>query len=200
MKDEDLDRLLSELKSVHSDLRPVSTDLVAVGEWVRLKCRYGCRAYGRHLCCPPFAPTPGETRRVLAEYSHAVLVRFQIPAACGAAPEQAKSNVRDGKMLLQRAVYELERKAFLCGSYKALGMSSSPCHLCPTCVVEEKLEKNEDVGPLDALKCRHKEIMRPSMEACGIDVFKTLQNAGYNPRVLKDFTESLEIFGLVLLD
>ena len=54
--------------------------------------------------------------------------------------------------------------------------------------------------PMDSLMCRHNDIMRPSMEACGIDVFGTLQNAGYSPRVLKGFTESLEIIGLVLLD
>jgi predicted metal-binding protein len=50
------------------------------------------------------------------------------------------------------------------------------------------------------VKCRNKEIMRPSMEACGIDVFKTLQNAGYKPKVLGDCKELVELFGLILLD
>jgi hypothetical protein len=38
------------------------------------------------------------------------------------------------------------------------------------------------------------------MEACGIDVFETLQNAGYTPKVLKDYSEKVELFGLILLD
>jgi hypothetical protein len=38
------------------------------------------------------------------------------------------------------------------------------------------------------------------MEACGIDVFKTLDNAGYDPKVLNDYAERLELFGMVLLD
>jgi len=50
------------------------------------------------------------------------------------------------------------------------------------------------------VKCKNKEIMRPSMEACGIDVFKTVQNAGYKPKVLRDCTEKVELFGLILLD
>ena len=38
------------------------------------------------------------------------------------------------------------------------------------------------------------------MEACGIDVFKTVQNAGYKPKVLRDCKEKVELFGLILLD
>ena len=45
--DEDLDAILSELKEIHSDLRLIPTDLIAVAGWVRLKCRYGCKAYGK---------------------------------------------------------------------------------------------------------------------------------------------------------
>jgi predicted metal-binding protein len=61
-------------------------------------------------------------------------------------------------------------------------------------------KKDQAVFDLDSVKCKNKEIMRPSMEACGIDVFKTLQNAGFKPRVLKDSKEMVELFGLILLD
>jgi len=193
-----LDSLLTELKSVHSDLRLISTDLVVVADWVSWKCRYGCPAYGKHLCCPPFAPTSDETRKMVSEYSSAILVRLEVPA--GFDREEAKSLANEGKTKLQRIVCDLERQAFLSGYYKAFGMSSSPCHLCESCVIEEKLARNEMISNSDALNCRHKDIMRPSMEACGIDVFKTLDNAGYDPKVLKDYAGTLELFGLVLLD
>jgi hypothetical protein len=79
-------------------------------------------------------------------------------------------------------------------------MSSSPCHLCKICVAKEKLDKGEPVELNDAMLCRHKDVMRPSLEACGIDVFQTLRNAGYSPEVLKDFAEGVDIFGMVLLE
>jgi hypothetical protein len=57
---EEIDSLLSNLRTVHEDLKPISTGIV-VADWVRLKCRYGCLGYGSHFCCPPFAPSPQET-------------------------------------------------------------------------------------------------------------------------------------------
>ena len=57
--------LFSRLQEVHPDLREISAGDVVVANWVRLKCRYGCQAYGRHLGCPPYSPTPEETQRVL---------------------------------------------------------------------------------------------------------------------------------------
>ncbi len=32
-----------------------------------VKCKYGCGAYGTRLTCPPYSPTPDETRRMLSE-------------------------------------------------------------------------------------------------------------------------------------
>jgi len=101
---------------------------------------------------------------------------------------------------MNRLIYELEKKAFLCGFYKAFGMGALPCTLCDVCISEEKLDKGETIDLLDKLRCRHKGLMRPSMEACGIDVFKTLENAGYNPTVLKDYIKTFVLFGMVLLD
>ena len=192
--------LLSELKQIHPDLKLISTELIVVGNWVSLKCRYGCRNYGRHFCCPPFVPTPEEMRLILKEYQCSVLVKIEIPAVRGSTKDQARAVVLDSKKNLQKIVYEMERCAFLSGYYKAFAMASSPCHLCQTCIAEERLEKGETLSPNDALSCRNKKIMRPSMEACGIDVFWTVRNAGFNPRVLKNYSESVEIIGLVLLD
>ena len=36
---------------------------VVVEEWVRLKCQYGCDAYGTRLTYPPYSPRPETTRR-----------------------------------------------------------------------------------------------------------------------------------------
>lgn len=192
--------LLSEMKVVHDDLKLIPTEIIVVSDWVRLKCRYGCDNFGRRLGCPPFTPTPEETRAVLSEYRHAVLARFE------AKPDPKSSTKRGGRAVsnsavkIQKAIADLERAAFLAGCYKAFGMSAMPCNLCETCVIEEIHKKDQAVFDLDSVKCKNKEIMRPSMEACGIDVFKTLQNAGYKPHVLKDGKETVELFGLILLD
>lgn len=196
----DMDALISELKKVHQDLKLISTDIIVVADWVRFKCRYGCRAYGKHLCCPPFAPTVDETSRMISEYRHAALVKFDAEPQLELLPQHTHHALWDSITKMHKTIYELERKAFLNGCYKAFGMGALPCTLCESCIIGEKLELNEKIDPLDALRCRHKDIMRPSMEACGIDVFKTLENAGYDPKVLKDYSERVELFGLVLLD
>ncbi len=198
--EKNLDTVLTNLKSVHPDIKLISTDLIVVSDWVRFKCRYGCRAYGRHLCCPPFAPTPEETRRVVSEYRYAVLARFEASPNLDFLPEHTHHALWKSVTEMHKTIYELERAALLSGYYKAFGMGAMPCTQCESCVIEEKLARDETVFELDALKCRHKDIMRPSMEACGIDVFKTLDNAGYDPKVLKDYAERLELFGMVLLD
>lgn len=197
----DLDAILRDLQTVHPDLRLISVRIVEVADWVGLKCRYGCPAYGRQFCCPPYSPTPEETRRVLSEYESAVVVRLQaaMPGP-GASRDQAMESARAAQAGLQKVVCDLEKRAFLLGCYKALGMGATPCSLCQTCVAGEKLEKGGELNPLDLAKCRHRDLIRPSMEACGIDVFKTLEKAGYSPRVLTDYSQMLEVFGLVLLD
>jgi predicted metal-binding protein len=196
----DLESLLSELKVVHEDLRLIPVEMIVVSDWVRLKCRYGCDNYGNHLGCPPFSPTPSETRAVLSAYRNAVLVRFEAKPDPKATVKHAGRALSSSVVKMQKSVAELERTAFLAGYYKAFGMNAMPCALCDTCVIGEMQKKDQAVFDLDSVKCRNKEIMRPSMEACGIDVFKTLQNAGFRPRVLKDCKEMVELFGLILLD
>lgn len=200
MMNMDLDRLLSDLRIIHQDIKPISTDLIVVADWVRFKCRYGCKAYGKHLCCPPFAPTPDEMRKVVAEYKTAILARFETVPGPGTDPKHTHHYLKDAITHMHKTVNRLEISAFLSGYYKALGFYAMPCTLCETCVAEEHLEKNEDVSHNEALKCRHKDLMRPSMEACGVDVFNTLENAGYSPHVLKSYSEQVVLFGMVLLD
>jgi predicted metal-binding protein len=196
----DLESLLSELKAVHEDLRLIPTEMIVVSDWVRLKCRYGCENYGNHLGCPPFSPAPSETRAVLSAYRNAILVRFEAKPDPKVSSKRASHALSNSVARMQKTVADLERTAFLAGYYKAFGMNAMPCALCDTCVIEEMHKKDQAVFDLDSVKCKNKEIMRPSMEACGIDVFKTLQNAGFKPRVLKDSKEMVELFGLILLD
>lgn len=93
----------------------VKAEDVKVAEWVRLKCQYGCSGYGKRLTCPPYSPTPEQTRRILAEYKYAILARFT-----------PKADVH-------QVMAKLEREAFLAGYYAAFAMAAGPCRLCEQC-------------------------------------------------------------------
>ena len=86
---------------------------------------------------------------------------------------------------IRKAAIRLEREIFLAGYYKAYAMGSGPCDLCRTCDLES---------------CKHPEKARPSMEACGIDVFRTARENGYPIRVVKTDKDEPDFFGLVLVE
>ena len=136
----------------------ISARKVVIAEWVSLKCRFGCSTYGRRLGCPPRTPTPEQARRVIAEYRWAVIYAYDANRTAGLPRKCAR--------LLAR----IERAAFLDGHYKAFGLGAGPCGLCAECDV---------TGP-----CRHPDIARPAMEACGIDVYATCRNAGIRLEVV----------------
>lgn len=144
----------------------ISPATVETAEWVRWKCQFGCGGFGSSLVCPPHTPTADQTRKMLDGYGKAVL--FESP------PGQAK-----------KIAAALERKLFLEGSYKALGLGFGPCELCEACTFEEG--------------CRHPREARPSMEAVGIDVFATARKHGFTINVARTRKDPQHYFGLVLI-
>jgi len=60
------------------EAKVISPQQVFTAEWVRRKCQYGCDGYNEHLTCPPYSPTPQETRRMLDEYTTAILIHCYI--------------------------------------------------------------------------------------------------------------------------
>jgi predicted metal-binding protein len=84
-------------------------------------------------------------------------------------------------------VVQLERVIFLKGFWKVLALGAGPCFLCKTC-------------PVKGGRCRHAQRARPSMEACGIDVFSTVRKAGLPIEVVRDRQQSPDYYGLVLVD
>jgi predicted metal-binding protein len=92
----------------------------------------------------------------------------------------------DEKLDMRRTVAALEREAFLAGFYKAFGFAAGPCELCKECAFDKG--------------CRHAELARPAMEACGIDVFRTARAAGFPIEVVNDYKDQANYYGLLLLD
>ncbi len=83
-------------------------------------------------------------------------------------------------------ITKIEEKAFSMGFYKAFGLGAGPCQLCEQC---------------DAVStCIRTEEARPSMEACGIDVYQTVRNLNLKIETLTSKTDEVNIYGLVLLE
>ncbi len=146
---------------------------VVTAEWVRMKCQFGCTGFGMSHCCPPHTPAPEITRKVIDSYRKAILLHRRL-----AKGERGKP--------FNEAVVRLEIKIFLDGFYKAWSMGSGPCRLCKEC----------DLGA----PCKHGIEARPSMESCGIDVFKTARDNGFPIDVVKTHEEERNIFGLILVE
>lgn len=155
----------------------IDTRTIIVAPWVRLKCQFGCGGYNKYLTCPPFSPTPEYMKEVIKEYKTALLLQIEnIP------PEKEDSIF----MNLKKAIVELEREIFLDGYYKAFGLSSGPCHFCKRCDTTKR--------------CVNPYLARPSMEACGIDVFRTIRNNGLKLEVVRTKKSLCSYVGLILIE
>jgi predicted metal-binding protein len=110
-------------------------------------------------------------------------------------PQQTRALLRDYEYALllkynstqdyHSLLVDLEREAFLRGFYKAWSLTAGSCRLCETC--------NISGG------CVNPKKARPSMEACGIDVFGTMHNIGFNLKVLTSKEEIYTRICLLLL-
>ncbi len=88
------------------DAKLIDTASVAVAEWVRWKCQYGCPLYEKDAFHPPLAPDAETTRKMLGEYGKALLITSH-----------------KGKELSDLAV-KLEGEAYFLGYYKAFAFAA----------------------------------------------------------------------------
>ncbi|MBD3286952.1 hypothetical protein GF359_09905 [candidate division WOR-3 bacterium] len=91
------------------------------------------------------------------------------------------------KTPINRIVEKLEKSMLLDGFEKSFGMGAGPCFLCEDC-------------PDDASGCRYPDKARPSMEACGIDVYSTVRAHGFPIEVLKTMEDKPNYYGLILIE
>jgi predicted metal-binding protein len=155
-----------------NDALVVTPSKVFTAPWVRMKCRFGCPLHGKGLCCPPHTPTWEETRAVLDSYQYAILLHRQ--------------GTTDGGKNFNEILVDLEKTLFLDGHYKAFAMGSGPCVICSEC---------DPTAP-----CRNPTKARPSMESCGIDVFRTARENNLPIHTLRARGDERNIYGLVLVE
>jgi predicted metal-binding protein len=209
---EEIRRLSSLAEERNAHALPISSHDVIVANWVRFKCRFGCKGYAKHLGCPPYAPSPEDTRKMVEEYQTGILLRFDgIPGHADLAPDEIPLDFhpffRDLILWVNGTVHYLEKTAFYDGFYKAFGFGAYPCIYCEHehCVAEEQ------PGVVDESMrrlCRHMDLVRPTMEGAGIDVFATAKNVGWDLSIVpcrdleygKIVHGNITSIGLVLLE
>ena len=208
--DRELEKLAAMAKGDGFQSQKIASRDIVVSQWVRFKCRYGCKGYAKHLSCPPYAPSPAETRAMVEEYSTGLLLRLDgVPGhghfGPGDIPEDFHGFYKDLILSVNQLVHRLEKTAFYDGFYKAFGFGGYPCIYCDECVAEQRR------GPVDESlrrRCRHMDLVRPSMEAAGMDVFATAKNAGWELSTIpcrdmeygKVMHDNIVSFGLVLIE
>lgn len=186
MKTEDKFRDLCDfaIKGGASRVKLITTNEIVVDERVQLKCRFPpCVNYGRNLMCPPFTPSAKEFREILTKYRWALLIQMDVPfneigkitkkegsRIYDLSNEKETSTIINNKILedwkkFHALISDIEREAFNSGNYLSLGLVVGSCKLCDSCDVKSP--------------CRRPFQARPSMEAMGIDVYKTAKNAGF---------------------
>ncbi len=153
-----------------SESKVIEAKTIKTAAWVRYKCQFGCSGFAESLTCPPYSPTPSQTQEILDSFKKAILIHCQ-----------SGSHVDISKVVLK-----IEKEAFIAGYYKALGMGAGPCRLCRVCNLKGE--------------CRHREEARPSLEACGIDVFSTARCNGFTIDTLDSDRCKADYFGVVLIE
>ncbi len=102
-----MDCLLKRARELGAEkAKVIDTETVVVAEWVRWKCLYGCPLFAKDPFHPPVAPDAESTKKVLREYTKAILL-----------------NGPNGQKLTEAAV-RLEGEAYHRGYYKAFSLTA----------------------------------------------------------------------------
>jgi predicted metal-binding protein len=177
-KREKLEKLF--LKHGFEDFKWISPQNIVVSQWVRMKCVFGCKDYGKNACCPPHTPPVIDCRNFFGEYSEGVIFHF---AKKVEKPEERHEWARS----INEKLSSLEREVFLAGNPKAFLLFMDSCSLCKNCA-EERVE------------CKNKRMARPSPEAMAVDVFSTVRRVGYPIEVLSDYSETMNRYAFLLVE
>jgi predicted metal-binding protein len=153
---------------------------IVVGQWVRMKCMFGCDEYGKMATCPPNVPSVQECRQFFDEYRTGVIFHFE--------KKVDKPGDRHAwSRKVNRKLLGVERAVFLAGYAKAFLLNMDSCSLCSKC-------------PGGREECAHPLKARPSAEAMAVDVFSTVRKYGYPIEVLTDYDQPMHRYAFLLIE
>lgn len=189
-----------------SAAKVIPANEIIVENRVVLKCKVGCKHYGKTLMCPPYSPSVDSFKKTLSEYSYALILKFK--SQIDVSPEVAKllsknendptlteemrekirafwASWKKDKLKLVKMVRDLEKAAMNKGYTLALGFTTGSCLVCEKCNVEQKI-------------CLHPDEARHTAQSVGVNIKQTLENA--NMPIPFPMKGNPETFGLVLID
>jgi predicted metal-binding protein len=175
---QDLERLF--LSRGFDDFKWIAGNAVVTGEWVRLKCMFGCKGYTKRACCPPNVPLVEDCRRFFDDYSSIAVFHFQ------KAVKSAEDRHAWGKQV-NESLLALEKEVFLSGYYKAFLLFMDACRLCAECVGTRE-------------RCKYPASARPGVDAMAVDVFATVRGLGYPIEVLSDPAQRMNRYAFLLVE
>ena len=186
------------LKAGATAARIIPAKQVVIDERVRLKCEIPrCAGYGQYLTCPPHVMSLDSFKKTLSGYRWGLLAQVEAKDIDSTDKSEDRINRailkenrklhRPFKLKLVEIVEAVESAAFKRGMPFAAGLVGGSCVLCERCVGDKFLKA-----------CRHPFRARPPMEAVGIDVVKTAQNAGLPIHLSSP--DNVLWTGLILLD
>ena len=153
---------------------------IVTAQWVRAKCIFGCKNYGKHACCPPNLPSVLECKQLFSEYGNGVIFHFAV-----AVENPDVRHVWSRKM--NEVLLHIEREVFLQGYEKTFLLPMSPCGACEVCTGVK-----ED--------CKDPSLARPTPEGMAIDVYSTVRRYGFPIEVLTDYTQTMNRYAFLLIE
>ncbi|OEC85906.1 MULTISPECIES: DUF2284 domain-containing protein [Methanobacterium] len=208
----------SALEHGFADAKVIPMDKVVIEDRLRLQCMGSCFQHGKNLKCPPYAPSMAEFRKILNEYSFAMVIKFKPPEISDEMiVKYGLNDIENDKVSL---IQELETQSINAVKNQDIDKSmmmrsdfSGPCKNALMAMLE--LEKAafkqgytlattffygacylcETCNVKNGI-CLNPEISRFSAEAAGINIVKTAANAGMG---FKFPIKEEELGGMVIL-
>jgi predicted metal-binding protein len=168
------------LKHRFNDFRWFNPQNMVIAHWVRMKCMFGCKEYGKNACCPPNTLSVDECKSFFRDYTECVVFHFEKQF------ENPEDRHEWTKGINQRLL-RLEREVFLANNPKVFLLFMDSCALCENCAG-------------DRSKCKNKKSARPTPEAMAIDVFSTVKQLGYPIEVLSDYSKTMNRYAFLLVE
>jgi predicted metal-binding protein len=163
------------------DFRWFDPKEIIVAQWVRMKCIYGCGNYGKNAACPPAVPTIPECKRFFKEYAACTIIRKSVQLE---EPESRHEIFREINLRL----FEVEKAVFLSGFERAFMLMMDSCTLCG----EPCTGVRED--------CRAPRKARPTPEAMGVDVYRTVAKAGFPIAVRTEVRQAMNRYAFLMVE
>ena len=171
--DAKLEKFLAELKHKAlkcgaSDTTIIDANKIPIEDEIITYCRKPkCGSYAKSANCPPYAILPKETRTLVDQFSKALVFKTDVDT------EILMSELQhDAFRLIYQIAAKLESHAIESGYKNARALAAGSC--LPVFCENKKCRVIED-----RKECRYPTLARSSMEAVGINVFKLIQNVGW---------------------